>query len=232
MLYVISISVAGCYEPSPLPSSEHLARRALVSVWLDGEAHCLGVAIDAETVITAKHCVQRVNDMAPLHPGRFIVVGSGSGRQVVAVEPIPGGYQQLGELVGRDLAILEVRGEPLEGAKMTNTPLGSGDEVFFLPRDGGDARSGAVRASTSRELMTDPLTCEGDSGGPLFDSRGSVVGIASWRSGSQCGDGLSAFVQLGPNSEWLEEARSRRSSKQRPMVRTQPSTSTAGPATR
>lgn len=163
----------------PLPANAALADAvarvmpSVVALEVDGKAICAGVVVDAarRLVITAKHCI--------FGPGEITLTFS-DGRSVTAR---PLGAARI------DIALLRI----VEAVPLTAVAAGdaralrAGDSLFsighplgyrftvtagivsFVDRDDGDP-SGA-------HIQTDALANPGNSGGPLFDFNGRLVGI-------------------------------------------------------
>lgn len=166
---------------------------------------CLGVSIGDGWVLTAKHCVQVVGAAGPVEASGVVVQRDGVPLEVVEVVVLGGAYESLGELAGYDLALL--RTSPGEGADSCAlareaSPIGS---VFATQRrDGLRVVAAPVVTLGTHEIITESVTCDGDSGGPLLTEDGSVVGVASWRSTGPCTSGRSVFTRVEPHLDWIE----------------------------
>jgi hypothetical protein len=155
-----------------------------VDAWLDavvvvrtGGGLCSGVRVDPQgTVVTAYHCVAT---------GRKTTIQDRSGQQgaghVVGLDP------------ANDLAVLEtdVLGPWLE---LRGEPAEIGETVWGLGHPHGDsaqaskafhgtlmwsASRGVVSAVGPRLVQTDAALNPGNSGGPVVDDQGRIVGITS-----------------------------------------------------
>ena len=143
-----------------------------------GDAVCAGTLVDdAGTVLTAYHCI------------------IGGGRAHVALEDGSVGWGKVvAQDVRWDLAVLEVpalAGKP--HATVRTEPPAPGDEVWavghpFGASEGFGYLSGTLRWSMSRgevsrvgarALQTTAPVNPGNSGGPLFDASGDLVGVVS-----------------------------------------------------
>lgn len=71
-------------------------------------------------------------------------------------------------------------------------------EVVALRLFHASPRLGRAGRVGSGLLATSPLVCAGDSGAPLVDREGRLVGLAVGRSGFGCDDGASFFLALPP----------------------------------
>jgi serine protease Do len=94
-----------------------------------------------------------------------------------------------------DLALVQIDAEELAGAKLTNVYLGDiesvkqGQTVFAVGAPEGLERSVSegIVSTTNREnrglvyIQTTAQVNPGNSGGPLFNRRGEVVGVVAWK---------------------------------------------------
>jgi hypothetical protein len=160
-----------------------------VETWLDsvvllvaGPAWCSGVVIDADgTVATAYHCVAngRRPQARTRDGGRFIGrVTALSHHDDLALVSVP-------ELAGRTPALAlraepAVRGEPVwalghpYAPQEEGSPLLAGTLVW-------SATHGVVSGIGERLVQVDAALNPGNSGGPVVDGAGAVLGIASRR---------------------------------------------------
>jgi len=63
-----------------------------------------------------------------------------------------------------------------------------------------------VRAVRGAVLAADPVTCAGDSGGPLLDAQGRLAGVLSGAVG-RCGEGESRYTLIHAAAAIVEAAR-------------------------
>ncbi len=153
-----------------------------MEAWIDavvllvtGPSICAGVVVDDHTVATAYHCV------ASGHKPRVeLRDGSRHEARTVAMDP------------ANDLAIIEVDGTlgaPLVPRESLPTP---GERVFAIGHPYASAASGKlegtllwsvsegiVSAVGTTLIQTDAALNPGNSGGPLLDAEGRIIGIVS-----------------------------------------------------
>jgi hypothetical protein len=137
---------------------------------------------------------------------------------VVRGRTLPGSYAQaataLGELAGADVAALTLA-RAAAAAPLDLGPAPRPGDAMIAAGFGLDERGadGVLRAATTRVravsgdvASTDPVTCDGDSGGPLLDRDGAVVGVLSGAVGA-CGAGESRYTLAGAAAALVAAAR-------------------------
>ncbi|KKK97396.1 hypothetical protein LCGC14_2653160 [marine sediment metagenome] len=155
---------------------------SVVLIEIDGRHTGSGFVIASDLIITAKHVVNRKGDYA-------IMFADGSKRNVQAI--------RISEET--DCAVLLVRKANLRPLKLT-TKVEIGQPIFVIgsPIDikffnyitRGIVSKLDVQEnwlSNSPLIMIDAAVNPGNSGGPVFDVRGSVIGIAITRHPYNCG---------------------------------------------
>ncbi|MDE0936967.1 MAG: S1C family serine protease [Mariniblastus sp.] len=148
-------------------------REACVAL-IDGYGSGSGVIVSSDgLVLTAGHVIEKAN------LGSFMIILS-SGRRVKA--------KPLGHNLNNDLGMAQIlEPGPWPHAKINRkNDIKSGDWVVSLGHSGGwelgrDApvRTGRFLKKENSQLVTDAVLIGGDSGGPLFNLEGEVVGIHS-----------------------------------------------------
>lgn len=140
---------------------------------------------------TAAHCVDGVASLT---------LRDEDGRVHAVAEVVEDavGNASAGDVTRRardDRARLRLRGDGPCQAEVAFARASRG-EVVRLVRYRAPAREGSVRRRGSGLLVTTPLVCAGDSGAPLVNERGEVVGLAVGRVDEGCETGPSFFAEL------------------------------------
>jgi serine protease Do len=169
-----------------LLSSVDRVRKAVVGV-SDGIGVGSGVIISGDgIVLTASHVVEG--------RGRGFRGRRGPDRPITVL--FPDGTQYAATLLGKnadaDAAVLKISEPPREGTEFPHADMGKttntqpGQWCFALGHPGGyrtdrqaPLRFGRVLSVGSRTVVSDCAILLGDSGGPLFDMEGRVIGIHS-----------------------------------------------------
>lgn len=187
---------------------------------MDGAPVCLGVwlapapddVLHARWALTAKHCFQPAGAELPNEASQVTIATSETLLGVQDLVVLGGAYANLAEL-DDDLALLRVAGDLPEHPGL---PIGDAHGVqhaFAVTQEEGNFVAVAVSPAVleDRLIYTDGVTCTGDSGGPLVSqSAHAVIGVASWRTYDECGEGVSVFARVSPALSWIEQTRSGR----------------------
>jgi hypothetical protein len=156
-------------------------------------AQCSGALVAPTVVLTAHHCLagSRGRDWTVLVGERPPLWDAARGREVVLPEDVD-------DRVAEDLALLVLAGDPGLPSYVPAADLGAlavGDEVTVVGYgldergDSGYRQRGAMTVAEifplSLTLVGDAYPYSGDSGGPIFDQRGQVIGVVSrgWDGG-------------------------------------------------
>ena len=185
----LALLLSSLASASPTVTTD-AASPAQIESWLDrvvvlitGPAWCSGVVIDEDHILTAYHCVAN---------GRRSLVRSRAGAEwtgrTVAADP------------SEDLALVRVEGlsGALEPLALVDEPLQRGQRVYGLGHPFGPAAEqaepleglllwsvteGIVSGVGPRLVQTDAALNPGNSGGPVVDNAGRIVGITSRKLG-------------------------------------------------
>lgn len=170
-----------------------------------GRSSCVGVAIDAEWVVTVRHCVQRQGDRDPIPLEELTMTDQDeTTRKVLRVVLPAGPYNHLGDIAGKDVALLKVD-RPIAAVAGLGTWPGQHGNVLLLSRDDRIVATRIeLRPFNGQGVYSRGVTCVGDSGSPVLDSNGNVAGLASWRSEPSCDHGISVFTRLDIFRDWIE----------------------------
>ncbi len=173
---------------------------------------CTGTMIDARLILTAKHCVQEEGASAPDPTSRFLAItldrigGATSSEDILEIDSIdvvPGTWRASdNSLQGMDVAVLTTRrawsgtayplwrSDPSDAVGRTGRIVGYGQSD--LSTNGVEnATTATITDVESSVIVTEPRTCPGDSGAPLFSEEGYLLGVLSTAGGSSaCGAGV------------------------------------------
>lgn len=140
-----------------------------------------GVAVGDRTVVTAAHVVDDAGSARLVLPD-----GSTITAQVTSLD------------TSRDLALLTSEPHQLAPVGLRSEPVLIGEEVWAVGSPNGypQVTSGIVSAVVARSgvqsVQTDAPVNPGNSGGPLVDARGELVGVIVSKSATQEGIGWAA----------------------------------------
>jgi len=197
---VVLAMMAGCSaRPLSYASGEDLVSVTVALVRPDtGEAYCSGV-VTRSGIMTAAHCVVGLEEVAL---GRSHEVRLGEMRW-----PITHTVAVLSVDESGDVALLEApAGWP--AAEVRVSPLHRGEAVTVVGHPWGQPlifsrgwvaaaeRLGSDRIPLRRFIPMDVGIMPGNSGGPVFDAYGYVVGIVSIRIGEHLGGAVPVSAAL------------------------------------
>jgi len=229
---------------SPSPASQDAA--VLITIGTDGQ-FCTGALIAPNLVITARHCVQSLDETTECgaYTTRFSAqtLGISVGADATSASVIAHGkktYVDQGTtMCSHDIALIlldqDVPGATvapvrLDKAKVgeVTTTVGYGDNGFGTPTASRYQRASlkinaigpASQTYTTQdskqiaftvhagEIATGESTCFGDSGGPLFDAQGRIIGMTSRGLDAECIDRPSIFSDTASHAELIGQAAS------------------------
>lgn len=127
----------------------------------------------------------------------------------------------------RDVAVLQIDPSPFSEA--TSAPLAvisgddagviEGERVFTIGSPLNQRKivtSGVVSKVEARAIISDININHGNSGGPLFNSLGEVVGVTTFGDPDRSGPGVSGIVRLSQALPVIAEARAKVASAEKP----------------
>lgn len=182
-------------------SANAAATSPVVKVTLDGNQHCTGAYVAANTILTAAHCVEDVtcDDLA---------VENSAGSQIIGASECIShpDYNSGTEPQANDFAIIKLPNdfEGITPVKVATTNAVVGADAAFAGYGRNETNAETLRAtfnaisdvttaviSTSykRGETNEGTTCNGDSGGPLFvflDGEWKTTGTLSDGSAADC----------------------------------------------
>ncbi len=223
------------------------AQDATVMLSDNGTFSCTGTLIAPNLVLTARHCIARLNenqgecgtvisDGQPSAQGISLGVNASAGQRVA--RGIKFYVPPSKDMCGTDIALIQLD-KDLPNAKIAKvrftqltvgevtTAVGYGDtgnngqlapsrlQRTNVKIEAIGPTSGLYRTKNGQTLpypvpngdfSTSESTCFGDSGGPLFDAEGRVVGVTSRGIDQSCIDRPSIFTGLIFNQKLIEDA--------------------------
>ncbi len=179
-----------------------------------GDGMCTGSVIDPFVILTARHCVAGIDPLTvevftgadPLRGDGDLVAWRG---QIVdsAVPSDEGDIAVLMSGVELGLAALPYSNDltnPAIGNAVIAIGYGQGDDY------GGEGTKrrgqGTVQDVFLDGFLTTAVTCFGDSGGPIFDQAGTIVGVVSAGTADTCSSGQDFDVNVGYYADFLDDA--------------------------
>ena len=171
---------------------------------------CTGFAIGRRAVMTARHCLPRSSVRATVSVVQYGPSAIRRLRVREVIRPVTGPSRDDRDLLLHpDVVILIARqplGTPVLRLAQARPQFEAGDLVSaarLTPASLEERRTVyATRARVldgdNRFIFTTPASCRGDSGGPLLDTRGLVVGVASASGEGACEEQTSIFTAINP----------------------------------
>jgi Trypsin-like serine proteases, typically periplasmic, contain C-terminal PDZ domain len=135
--------------------------------------------------------------------------------------------------VERDLAILQINLAAFPNSTVlkiaenspTEPPLFEGEQVFTIGSPLEQEKiltTGIVSKLEARAIISDINFSSGNSGGPLFNSIGEVVGVTSFNLTGKDGSGLAGIVRIEESAALIAKAREMASTKGTPSAELMP----------
>ena len=177
-----------------------------------GEAACTGTVISPTVLLTAGHCAGGFS--YEYNPAQSADPFSNSAGWIAAAAAIANPAYNGDTTKGYDVAVVEL----VTPTSITPSPLGAaptaGESVtavgYGLTQPGTSGAVGTKERKTfpvasvaTHEFVAGPEdTCHGDSGGPVFDASGAIVGTTSYGDTSNC-VGNDHFMRVDDNLDFL-----------------------------
>lgn len=189
LLLLVLALLFGCL-PAKSPDIAHMDRVTVAIVDDENAAHCSGMWVSQDTILTAQHCVE------PPQPLFFFNLDEEPAKAEIGdkiLYSVIDDKETVRESVivklddKHDLALLKVKGQapwhPI--GHFGDDPL-PGDAVYMTGHEYGlewSYQTGLVSAIRNNEACVKIIQANGtfgpgDSGGPLFDKDGEIVGMA------------------------------------------------------
>ena len=181
----IDVKVSG--NPKQTYSLDEVKKRVVV---LQMGGHGSGVLLgDEGYILTNAHVVGQLNRMRVIYENGTATEGT-----VIRSDPV------------QDVALVKVENPPVKGLAVRSERLSTGSEVFAVGAPKGADLHGTVtrgivsgyrqKPDGSQWIQSDTVINQGNSGGPLVDGQGRVVGLTSWMFRSSMVTGLNFFVPI------------------------------------
>ena len=183
-----------------------------VYLMTSGRFGCTGSLVAPRVVLTAMHCVEGGTRGMSIGVGPRADGSREYARVTAARTPRGGGFE------GNDIAVLllDRAGDLTPYALGTDAPVRGAAIVGVGYGQTSDASRAAGRkyrgtstigSVTANEIITSgPLSCYGDSGGPLFDASGRVIGVVSRGTASTCGGGRTIYTRVDAHRAMIDAA--------------------------
>lgn len=197
---------------SPILNGEANPGDPSIVYLLVGNGACTGSVIDPYVILTARHCLQGVSpSYVEVYTGAN--PSWGDGRQLafagdIFTSDVPDDDGDITILRSNvDLGV-----DPLPYSHDLTNP-GTGDTIVAIGYgqgtdvgDEGPKRrgEGIVEEVFLDAFLTTAVTCFGDSGGPIFDQGGTIVGVVSAGTQNSCSAGQDLDVNVGYYADWLD----------------------------
>jgi S1-C subfamily serine protease len=176
---------------------------AVVTVW--GElGHGTGFFVDdSGLILTNQHVVGT---------SEYIAVQSDPEHKVAAVLLASDPEKDVAVLWVNRSGLPDTRIAPLAAPKLGEVLAVEGERVFTIGSPLNQRKimtTGIVSKIEARAIISDVNINHGNSGGPLFNSLGSVIGITTFLDSASNGPGLSGIVRIEQVSDILDSAKAK-----------------------
>ena len=184
-------------------------QNAVVTVWSE-TGHGTGFIVDPKGLIVTNHHV--------VGPSQYIAVQFDEKRKILAIRLEADPLKDVAVLWADLSAFPEAVAAPLA----TTVPsLEEGERVFTIGSPLNQRKiltSGIASKIEARAILSDININHGNSGGPLFNSLGEVVGITTFRDPDEGGPGVAGIVRIEEALPLIEKARIGMSDRQPPRA--------------
>jgi S1-C subfamily serine protease len=183
-------------------------QNAVLTVWSE-TGHGTGFIVDPKGLIVTNHHV--------VGPSQYIAVQFDEKRKIGAVRLESDPLRDVAVLWADIAAIPEAIAAPMT----TSFPgVEEGERVFTIGSPLNQRKmltSGIASKVEVRAILSDININHGNSGGPLFNSLGEVVGITTFRDPDQGGAGVAGIVRLEEALPLIEKARAQMVDRRPPV---------------
>jgi V8-like Glu-specific endopeptidase len=229
---VVALALAGCAEgevgawedlgpsvDSIINGAAYDGDPATVYLMTDGRFMCTASLIAPRVVLTARHCIEHSGARTP---ASRLSVGTGpqANGSVVYARVTEVRTTSGNMFDGNDIAVLLLdRAGALTPYAWSRTAPTVGEEVVGIGygQTDGSRRgmpagrkfrgTGSIGRVLAKEVYTArPLPCYGDSGGPLFNRAGRVIGVVSRGTASTCEGGVGVYTRTDAHAALIDGA--------------------------
>ena len=160
LILLLILLTVGCEEATASPTVEQTHSTTHTLIFTNGM--CSGTAIGPNVIETAAHCVELGKKLEIVDKEVVVVIGI--------------------TYANNDEAFLTLKDANYKTWAAQGKPLKQGDHIHWWGNPEANLniyREGYVVAIQSGYPILDAMTCKGDSGAGVFNSKGQIVGIIS-----------------------------------------------------